>query len=53
MLFQVIRTSIHIGSLSHVKTQVQRAKTISEIQEQPITVAKVNAAMGLYHLKGE
>jgi COP9 signalosome complex subunit 1 len=49
----VIRCSILVGSASHVKTQAQRAKSLSEINnvENNVANAQINAALGIFNLK--
>jgi len=48
----IIKASIHMGSLSHIKTQVDRAKRVAgELKKHPQLAAQFNAALGLYNLK--
>jgi COP9 signalosome complex subunit 1 len=49
MCMQVIRASIHAGTLSYVNTHGGRAKSLPDIDA--VSRAQVNAALGLYSLK--
>lgn len=50
---EIIKTSIHLGSLNHVKTQVQRAKSLLSAANTDASLINsiLNAASGLYNLK--
>jgi len=47
----IIKCSVHTGTLNHVKNQAQRALTIPDIKTDYASQALVNATLGLYNLK--
>jgi len=47
----ITKASIHMGSMTHVKSQVQRAQSIPDIKNDFSAQAFINASNGLYHLR--
>jgi len=48
----VMEASIHIGSLSQVKNNANRAQQLPQLKEDIVVASQVKAALGLYALKG-